>query len=153
MLASQPTSTSHPVAWVVDSGATHHMCNDREAFRKNSLGPARATVRLGDMTSLTVKQQGVVAVNGVDLKALFIPEFRVSLLSVAQLDAARLMTSFANRECTISDLAGITFIQARLSDGLYRVSGAASDAGALIAVENTSLSARALVAIAAARRY
>ena len=86
------------------------MYNDREAFGKSSLVPACTTVRLGDTTSLTVKQQGVVAVNCVDLEELFVPEFRVSLQSVAQFDAARLMTAFAKRKCTIYDLAGKTFI-------------------------------------------
>ena len=89
------------------------MCNDREAFRKNSLGPAQATVGLGDKSVLPVPLQGSVTVNGVHLTALFIPEFRVSLLSVAQLDADGLQTTFSGGKCIISDHSGRAMIQAR----------------------------------------
>ena len=79
---------------MVDSGATHHMCNNREAFRKNSLGPAHATVRLGVKSLVEAAQQGTVTVNEIELSALLIPEFRVPLLSVAQLDVGGLELSF-----------------------------------------------------------
>ena len=115
------STTSDRIAWVVDSGATHHMCNDCEAFRKNSLRPAQAAVRLGDKSVLQVTQQGTVVVNGVRLTALFIPEFWVSLLSVAQLDASGLETTFGNGVCTVSDGGGRPVIQARQAHGLYWV--------------------------------
>ena len=124
------------------------MCNDREAFRKNSLGPARATVRLGDESVLKVAQQGLVMVNRVELATLFIPEFRVSLLSVAQLDSQGLMTVFSEQTCRISDVKGRAVIQARLSRGLYRFQGADTESE-----EDGQLAeAQALLAIAAGRK-
>lgn len=127
------------------------MCNDREAFRKNSLGPARATVRLCDKSLLAVTQQGVVAVNGVDLSALFIPEFCVSLLSVAQLDSSGMTTAFSSGECTVTDAVGHVVIEARLSQGLYRVNPVDTDA--LTTMDDDLAMAKALIAIAAARKH
>lgn len=72
------SGTANQTGRVVDSGATHHMCNDREAFRKNSIGPAQAIVSLGDKSVLQVGQLGSVTIKGLEITALFIAEFGVS---------------------------------------------------------------------------
>ena len=60
MLAIQPVTTSYPASGVVDSGATYHMCNNKEDFRKNSLGLASASVRLGDNSLVSVEYSTMV---------------------------------------------------------------------------------------------
>ena len=110
-----------------------------------------ATVRLGDKSVMPVTHQGLVTVNGIKLKALFVPSFRVSLLSVAQLDIGGLTTTFSDGSCLISDLAGEVVIRATLAHGLYRLVGTA----ALIAEDASSDRAPmscALLAVSAARK-
>lgn len=100
------STVSDWTAWGVNSGATHYKCNDCEAFRRNSHGSARATVRLGEKSYLQASWQGSVTINGVSITAYFIPKFRVSLLSVARLNATGFQTVFSNGTCTISDRNG-----------------------------------------------
>ena len=142
------STASDWTAWVVDSRAMHHMCDDREAFRRNSLGPAPATVRLGDKSVSPVSLQGSVTVNGVHLTALFIPKFRVSLLSVAQLDADGLQTTFSGGKCIISDHSRRAMIRAGQAWGLYWV----ESPGVHLEEQNEVSMAKALLAILASRK-
>ena len=120
MLATQPNTTSGSATWVVDSGATQHMCNEIGAFKNGTMVQTRVSVHLGDRTTLQVTQQGTAVINNVEIAPLFIPEFRISLLSVPQFDIQGMMTVFSAGICIVSN-ASQTVIRAPLIQGLYRV--------------------------------
>lgn len=98
------------------------MCNDRRAFKKGSLRGTNVLVKLGDHNKVHVSQQGIAIIDGVQLDALFVPEFRISLLSVSQLDKLGFHTSMANSLCTISKSKdAVPTLVAPQIDGLYRI--------------------------------
>lgn len=118
MLATDNGNTSDDLTvWAVDSGATHHMCNDRRLFLQ--LWNTEINVRLGDTTRIKVTQQGIAVIHSTQLCALFIPEFRISLLSVSQLDQCGFNTQFANSTCIISRDDQI-LLEAPINNGLYK---------------------------------
>ena len=76
-------------SWLLDSGATGHMCHDRDAFV--SLQPHCGIIRVGDGRSLEVKGKGTVLLkttSGLMLElrgVLYVPELTRNLLSVHHL--------------------------------------------------------------------
>ena len=105
---------------MVDSGASHHMCNNQQAFRLGSLHPATHTIRLGDRTVVSAAGRRVISVKGVTIEALFVPAFWVSLLSVSKLDKLGWTTTFSNGLCSVLDLRGASLLHIRVIDGLYQ---------------------------------
>jgi len=57
------TAARTPAAWVIDSGASHHMCNDRTRF--NSIKKLRQpiVIELGDDNKVTVSHHGLLNVS------------------------------------------------------------------------------------------
>lgn len=103
---------------MVDSGASHHMCDNQQAFQLASLRPATHTIRLGDCTVVSAAGKGVISVKGVTIEALFVPAFRVSLLSVSKLDKLGWTTTFSNGLCSVLDSRGASLLHIRVIDGL-----------------------------------
>ena len=64
------------------------MCNFRACFA--DLLPLRTPVeiRFGDDKTTSAQHYGTVSIGGLKLTALFVPDFRFSLLSLCQLDFA-----------------------------------------------------------------
>ena len=115
-------NTTPDNTWVIDSGALHHMCNNRNLFLPNSIMKTNYTIRLGDKTTGEAIEQGIIPINQVHVNALFVPCFRVSLLSVSQLDSQlKWFTTFAQGECRIHDSAGNVVLKTPCSRGLYQV--------------------------------
>jgi len=81
--ATALTAASAPAAWVIDSGASHHMCNDHTRF--NSIKKLRQpiVIELRDDDKLTVRHHGLVNVSQeYEVNALYTPMFGLSLLSI-----------------------------------------------------------------------
>ena len=109
-------------AWVIDSGASHHMCNNRDLFLPHTMTSVDFAIRLGDKTTVRAVEKGVVPIGTAQIKALFVPRFRVSLLSVSCLDAELgWSTRFGDGRCRIVDASGATIFQTSCSRGLYHV--------------------------------
>ena len=106
--AEDSTSTS---SWIVDSGATCHICNNKEAFVK--LDSSSQTVILGDGHSLKSAGIGVVEVQLIlpDSSTkriqihdvLYVPSFSYNLLSVAKLIERRKRVTFYATQVVITD--------------------------------------------------
>src|SRR5436853_5256762 len=107
--------------WVADSGASHHMCNDRNSFisRKKLSADARITIKLGDQSSVMVTHYGRVRLQGAEFTALYTPTFRISLLSIGQFDMAGYTSTFGKGLCEIS--SGNHTISGRKRGNLYMV--------------------------------
>jgi hypothetical protein len=94
--------------WIVDSGASRHFCRDRQSMRKvRTCTPTTIQVASGNGAVLT--EEGEVTIqlrNGrtiVAQEVLLAPSFSSNLLSVAQLSAKGLVTTFDDIGCEISD--------------------------------------------------
>lgn len=105
-------------SWVVDSGCTQFMCNQLTLF--DQLHDVNVTVKLGDSSITRVHQAGDVFLFGSNFCALYVPSFRVSLISVPVLDRAGFTVTFANDSVLISN-DGVVMGVAKLesSCGLY----------------------------------
>jgi hypothetical protein len=108
--------------WVIDSGASHHYCNNLEDFRENSITETNMIIRLGDKNQVKAKKKGVVHLGGMDIEAFFVPEFRISLLSVDQLDVYGYTATLRSGICLITNTKGRKVLSAILEQGLYILS-------------------------------
>ena len=77
------------------------MCNDRTCFTAYKKLPTSIDIRLGDKTRVRATHQGTVDLGGIEINALHTPTFRVSLLSIGQLDDAGNTSTFCQGICTI----------------------------------------------------
>lgn len=106
------------------------MCNSIAAFETNSLHDTNAQIKLGDHSQVLVTQAGTVVIKNIKQKVLFVPRFRISLLSVSQLDKAGWSTSFLDGTCTIQNTHHRSTLTASLANNLYRFE--ISDSQALV---------------------
>jgi len=119
MVASRSSSDLRLGIWAIDSGASHNYCNDFTEFKKDSITEANMTIKLGDKNEVHARKKGTVQLNGVCIEAFFVPEFRISPLSVSQLDSQGLTAIFKDGMCTIIDQYGNNPLSATLDRRLY----------------------------------
>jgi len=121
MVASHRSSITTRT-WVIDSGVSHNYGNNLQDFRKNSVKETNMIIKLGDDHQIQAKKKGSVCLGGVDIEVFFVPEFRISLLSVGQLNPQGYTTTFRSGICSIADAKGQKVLGANLEDGLYTLS-------------------------------
>jgi len=125
--------------WAVDSGATHHFCNDLSYFAKDSMVKVEVLVRLGDDKTLVVHQKGVATLVLDDIllavTALYVPEFHLSLLSVSELALQDFTTVFTDF-CSIYNNKSALILRVRPTNGLYVFKSSAFKSSALLLTSN-----------------
>ncbi|UYV80953.1 K02A2.6-like, partial [Cordylochernes scorpioides] len=117
-------------SWVIDSCATHHVCNKREWFTNfqgitsdpilTASGTTRAEGR-GD-----IKFKAYVGKHHVDLKlcnVLYVPNVRRNLLSVSSMENKGKIVNFANRRAQVFDSENRIVAIAHNENGLYVMKG------------------------------
>jgi len=117
------------------------MCNDRTRF--NSIKKLRQpiVIELGDDNKLTVSHHGLVNISQEnEVNALYTPTFRLSLLSMNQLDTAGYTSTFGRGKCSIS-FPSITITGNRVND-LYIISPAAALTSTVPSMSTKSTSRR-----------
>ena len=67
------------------------------------LTETKMLIKLRDNRTVHANKKGIVRLKGVDIEAFFVPEFRISLLSVSQLDTSGLTVTFKSGVCSITD--------------------------------------------------
>jgi len=83
------TAPSAPAAWVIDSRASHHICNNRTRFNSIKKHRQPTVMELIDDNKYTVSHHGLVNVSqDYKVNGLHTPTIRLSLLSIHQLDTA-----------------------------------------------------------------
>lgn len=97
--------------WIVDSGATCHMCNDKQLFSELRHLETPQEVTLGDGHGLEATAEGTVTLetmlpDGITKKCrlenvLLVPNLSYSLLSVSKASEAGKTTKFDNSGCEI----------------------------------------------------
>ena len=115
--------------WIVDSGATHHICYSRSSFYQLARLARPISIILGDGSEIFAYESGKIRLNltadfSIDITAIYVPSFSISLLSIGQLSSEYSVT-FAKPRCYImSRSQGSTSQQielAVLTNGLYRM--------------------------------
>lgn len=117
--------------WFLDSGASHHMCNERERFT-NVRPTAKKEVTMANNSQLPVIGAGQVRLKldrGADLAVmtaelndvLFVPDLCTNLMSVSQLRNKGCSVKFSAGGCEIHRSDGILVGRARLVNGMYKL--------------------------------
>jgi len=97
------------------------MCNDRTRFNSIKKLSQPIVIELGDDNKVTVSHHGLVNVSQeYEVNALYMPTFRLSILSISQFDTARYTSTFGHGKCSISS-PSITITGNRVND-LYIIS-------------------------------
>ena len=77
---------------------------------------------MGDDTTIQVDQVGRTCIGFLEIEALFVPQFCISLISVGKLALTGLRTIFDNIDCSVFNSDGQVFLKAYLKNGLYLAS-------------------------------
>ena len=95
--------------WLLDSGATNHICCSKEMFQ--SLAEYNSFVQVGDGRNLEVNGKGniklqTITTSGMIInltisEALYVPELTTNLISLGKLSSKRLKIVFENDSCKI----------------------------------------------------
>lgn len=103
---SRNISKNDSIEWILDSGASTHICCDKTLF--SSLFPTEKSVKWGNATSITANYMGNVKLifNSTNQKAtltncLYIPEIELNLLSLERLAQKKLNIQFYKQNCFI----------------------------------------------------
>jgi len=95
------------------------LCVRTQIFFPDAIAEAIMTIKLGDTNEVHTRKKGMVQLNGVCIEVFFVQEFRISLLSVSQLDFQGLTAIFKNGMCTIIDQYSNNPLSPTLDRGLY----------------------------------
>ena len=110
--------------WILDSGASDSLCNKRSQFLSLYQLATPHHIRLDTYTTVSTSHRGTVDISGVKVDTLYVPEFRVSLLSVPELDKLGYQLYFDNGLCSLKSQESSEqqyYPFACLIDGLYEV--------------------------------
>jgi len=112
-------------AWLIDSGCTHHLCNDAEMFRILD-NTYKSKVKVGNGEFLKVKGKGSVAVltnSGIKTipDVLYIPDISQNLLSVGQMLEKNYSLHFKDHKCTIVDPSGVELFCVKMNNRSFVV--------------------------------
>ena len=119
-------NTAQSSGWILDSGATDHMCSDKGAFSNYSTCTNRIT--LGDNSSIECIGKGDVHVSSLNLtlrNVLHVPRIAKNLISVSALTSMGYQVFFEGRSCTISKDFSSTNLKS--NNHLYEAHNASSD--------------------------
>lgn len=100
-------SELHSHDWIIDTGASRHMCTDLSLMRNIQAIKSLVKVCLPDVNIKHVEFSGDVSISpDIVLKdVLYIPSFKYNLLSVTQLCSAfKIRCIFLSNGCYIQDL-------------------------------------------------
>jgi transposase InsO family protein len=113
------TPSTNNTVTAIDSGCSDHMCNEKSRFIPGTLWKANVWVQMGDDNGVQVGEAGKTHISSLEMDALFVPQFRISLVSVSKLAKQGLRTTFDSAGCRVTNKAGEIVLDAKEKDGIY----------------------------------
>ncbi len=116
--------------WIIDSGATSHICSDRSLFTEMIKLEQSVDVILGDGRVLQAKHRGSVHLqlkSGSFIRrcklynVLFVPQLAYCLLSISKAVERGIQFKFNERGCIVRDASGRLITVASKSGNLFQV--------------------------------
>lgn len=116
--------------WIVDSGATSHMCNDKSVFDRLKTLECPLKITLGDGRGVEATQQGnVQLVMQVGRKSisctlhdvLWVPDLSFNLFSISKASEKGASATFIGEKCSILGRNKNVVAVARRINGLYHL--------------------------------
>ena len=131
LVAEQVLATKNISNWIVDSGATCHMCNDKSLLTDIEDIEETQDITLGDGYAVNATAKGTVELNmyltiGKSQRCrlhdvLYVPNLSYNLLSVAKGTSSGKSFKFADSNCSILDGNGRQIATATKSGNLYHL--------------------------------
>ncbi|KAK4410398.1 Retrovirus-related Pol polyprotein from transposon RE2 [Sesamum angolense] len=122
-------------SWIVDTGATNHMCTDSSLFTHTHTLINKSVVHLPDGSSQPVKLTGAVRLhNNLILRdVLCIPSFKYNLLSVHKLCTSNSVSVlFSSSHCWLQDQKTKTILAVgKVLAGLYIIDSSSFDSSVI----------------------
>ena len=97
---------------------------------------------MGDGNAVQVTMAGRTHIGLLEIEALFVPQFRISLISVSKLAATNLQTTFDQSGCTITNADGQIILSAKQRSGLYLTSNQCENTMALVTTRSQTSTSR-----------
>ena len=126
--------------WIIDSGASYHMCCERDVFLTYKK-LTNSTVKLGDGRTVSAAGEGIVKLkvhradgNEVTLKLhrmLHVPEMSVNLLSVKNVTDRGFRLMFTENSCQIQTECGKIVAEGVKRGNLYLLDGKSERTGSI----------------------
>lgn len=122
-VASYFASSSSTESWLIDSGYTNHMKNDKKLFR--DLRPIDITkVKIGNGDYISVKGRGTITITSTAVTktisdVLYIPEINQNLLSIGQLIEKGFKVIFEDSFCHILDVNNEEILKVRMKGKFF----------------------------------
>ena len=116
--------TESAATWIVDSGATKHMCNDRELF--DSIKPVSQSVTVANDARLSCTGVGQIKFHQEDSSlnakgVMLVPKLSANLLSVPSMVDKDLRVLFVRDKCLVYNNSGKILFKAPRSGNLFVV--------------------------------
>ncbi|KAK0591293.1 hypothetical protein LWI29_038100 [Acer saccharum] len=114
--------------WIIDSGATHHVCHDLSLFSSFDIDFSGSSVQLPNGHMVAISKIGTVSLSLhlVLTKVLYVPDFKYNLLSIsALLQSASCSLKFYADHCYIQDISqdsliGMAYLINRIPSSLLQ---------------------------------
>ncbi|KAL2242588.1 UNVERIFIED_CONTAM: Copia protein [Sesamum indicum] len=106
-LSLNNSNVIHNCSWIIDSGASTHMCMNRNLFKSLQPLKNKSFIKLPDGSSCEVEHAGNIDISQhIMLKdVLYVPSFNYNLLSVSKLCASGFLSAaFFKEQCLVQDL-------------------------------------------------
>ena len=137
--------------WILDSGATQHMCNDKNFFSNFEEIEGTSLVEIGDGTPLVAQGRGDVILhmylpndssrNVTLTNVLYLPDLKHNLVSISQCNANSKKTVFYENSCSIFSKDNDLIAYGKRSGKLYILDCAMSNLGSAQAAMRKPVSA------------
>ncbi|KAL2906248.1 Retrovirus-related Pol polyprotein from transposon RE2 [Bienertia sinuspersici] len=110
-------------AWILDSGATDHICHDMSFFSNLSFtDPSNTSITIPNGSKVAVTLKGTITLGDTYFlpDVLYVPNFKFNLISIPKLcQDLNCQTIFSNNQCFIQDPLMRTQLLGNLQNGLY----------------------------------
>lgn len=112
--------------WYIDSGATVHICNDRNMFDHLIEGKLDREILVANNTKVKVMGIGHVKLSvgeeSIILKKVnYVPDMCTNLISVRRITESGYQVLFTQGRCQIMDKKKVILMEARLLEGMYKL--------------------------------
>ncbi|CAM8903040.1 unnamed protein product [Rhodiola kirilowii] len=117
---------SNPKEWWLDTGATHHICSDKNSISELKLTDTGEKVYMGNSATSEVKGRGSVVLkmtSGKELKLTnvsYVPDIRKNLVSRALLDSHGFKLVFESQKVVLSK-NGMYVGRGYVKDGMWKL--------------------------------
>ena len=122
-LTKNKDSSSQYPNWILDSGASRHVCNSRQLFVSFD-GTKTMTIFIGDGSSLIATGVGTVSIPEINFElkeVLYCPEFSTNLMSANCLTRAGYHISFYGDAFQVKNKNKKVLLSGKADGGLYKV--------------------------------